>query len=149
MSGHFLLLNLKTQELNDIKRAWTAPNVKQPQLSPVQHQNVGWNATSRNTLKQAQTEQGIKNRDGLPPHIYLDFGVNEINDSAVQYVLSNSIDNGWVTRLQKPPNMGLKEITVNARNEWNQNRKAQAFIKQLKENGATLEIYYLDGAEIK
>ncbi|WP_394180081.1 hypothetical protein [Marinomonas posidonica] len=147
MSGHFVLQNITNQEIEDIQNAWLQDQLPVPVLGPLQHDNIGWNGASRAQLVQAMGG-GIPNRTGLPPHKYLDFGVGQIGPKGQLYLFENYQSNGWIRRILRPE-MGLKTLSNNAQTQWMLDRLRESFINQIKDNGATLEIYYFNNGEIQ
>lgn len=152
MSGHFVLEGLSDQELEDIQNAWLADKLTVPVLSGLAHaagtdngmggQFPGWNANSRAELTRALGGTVLTNRSGLPPHVYLGFGVGNISPAgeSAKYLVRNYNANGWITRIARPAGMGLSALHVNAAGDWVTN-KAKAFAKQIVGNGVSLEIY--------
>lgn len=152
MSGHFVLEGLSDQELEDIQNAWLADKLTVPVLSGVAHAAgtdngvggifPGWNAGSRAVLTQALAGVALGNRSGLPPHVYLSFGVGDIRGTGKsgKYLLQNYAANGWITRIARPAGMGLSALHPSATTDWGTN-KAKAFGRQILGNGVSLEIY--------
>ncbi|EGU61394.1 hypothetical protein VINI7043_14355 [Vibrio nigripulchritudo ATCC 27043] len=147
MSGHFVLQNITDQEIEDIQNAWLQDKLTVPVLGPVQHGNIGWNGASRAQLVQAMGA-GVPNRAGLPPHKYLDFGVEQIGPKGQLYLFECYQSNGWIRRIVRP-DMGLTALSTDAQEQWTLGRLRESFINQLTDNGATLEIYYLNNGEIQ
>ena len=153
MSGHFVLDMLTAQELEDIQNAWLADKLTVPVLSEAAHQAgtdngvggqfPGWNAGSRLVLTQALGGTILGNRSGLPPHVYLGFGVGDIKEGgeSVKYLARNFRANGWTTRLARPDGMGLSTLHSTAAGDW-ATSKVKCFAKQIKGNGVSLEIYH-------
>jgi hypothetical protein len=140
MSGHFLLLNIDSHEREEAlahQATWS---------DAVQH--APWSAESRAELRAAQRgEQVIRKK--LPPHCYLEcaYAYREQLGSLFAHA-------GWLTkdRLSRPVGgdaMGLKRLDAAAQEAWDQGKVREALILQLNNAyDVTLEIYYLDGAEI-
>lgn len=153
MSGHFVLDGLSDQELEDIQNAWLSDKLTVPVLSGLAHAAgtdngvggtfPGWNAGSRAVLTQALTGTVLGNRSGLPPHVYLGFGVGNIKvgGESAKYIQRNFAANGWITRIERPAGMGLSSLHPNAAGDWGTN-KAKTFAKQIVANGVSLEIYH-------
>ncbi|MDX8130258.1 hypothetical protein QLH52_23410 [Methylomonas sp. OY6] len=157
MAGHFILMDISEQELEDIQNAWLSDKNNVPVLDGLAHSAgtdngvggrfPGWTVGSRATLATAMSGQPIGNRSGLPPHKYIGFGVGQIGINAANYIMKNYQQSGWVTRLERPDNMGLSVLHDSARGDWPTN-KAKAFAKQVKANGVSIEVYKFEGNEI-
>jgi hypothetical protein len=156
MAGQFILLRLTDQDLEDIQNAWNDDRLEVPVLGGVAHEAgtdngvggafPGWNEGSRAVLDNGLNGVQLGNRSGLPPHRYLGFGVGQIgNGSSGKYIIRNALAGGWVTELLRPGGMGLTELAGAARGDW-PDQKAKAFAKQVRANGASVEIYHT-GAE--
>lgn len=153
MSGHFVLDQLTDQELEDIQNAWLTDKLTVPVLSDAAHVAgtnngvggvfPGWNAGSRQVLTQALGGTILGNRSGLPPHVYLGFGVGSIkaDGASAKYLMRNFAAGGWTTRLERPAGMGLSALHSDAAGDWGTN-KVKTFAKQIKGNGVSLEIYH-------
>lgn len=148
MSGHFIVSNISQADLDEARTnggTW----------SVLQHANIGWNAASRALLSKALNNQAIPNREGLPPHRYLDFAQagNPNKDKTAQFLRTTKAS--WVdpNRLRRPTGagLGLKQLCKKAQDAWAQNKLNEALAEQfLDQQGArvTIEIYHLGGHEM-
>ncbi len=113
----------------------------------LQHAGVGWTPLSRGVITQVFANNAIPNRAGLPPHRYLEFGVeNPISESRSLYLRSAA----WVDQLTRPADLGfgITALSPQALTEWNAGRKAQSIIAQIQHGNVSVEIYYVDGHEM-
>ncbi|QRN93497.1 hypothetical protein JRI60_30465 [Archangium violaceum] len=143
MAGHFILKNISTTELaiaqaTPYNCAWSA----------LQHANVGWTTASRLVLTNALAGVGIGNRDGLPPHRYLNLQDNIATDVAKFHAYLRGAS--WVERLVRPNSagLGLRALAGPAATHWAAGRVADAVIAQLATGPVSIEIYYTNNAEM-
>ncbi|MBN1205580.1 MAG: hypothetical protein JXB05_11740 [Myxococcaceae bacterium] len=142
MSGHYLLRSISHQDLV-IAQAPTARGI----WGPLQHAAVGWTAPSRGVIQNVFANIAIPNRGGLPPHRYLQFGVeNPIDPSRALYLRSAE----WVDQLIRPadPGFAISALSVAAQAHWAAGSKAESIIAQIQHGNVSVEIYYVDGHEM-
>ncbi|WP_058044448.1 hypothetical protein [Streptomyces roseifaciens] len=138
MAGHFILKSISNSDL-------TIATSKGAAWSPLQHANVGWNAASRAVLSKALSGQSIGNRDGLPPHRYLESKVST-GPTLEKYLRSA----GWADLLIRPasPGLGLRELSPKAKAAWDRGDRTGALVEQFLHGTATVEVYYINGTEM-
>lgn len=141
MSGHFLLLNIETRELDTAKK-------HKATWSKAIDDHAPWNNASRQVLQRAQRGEKITRKE-LPPHRYLECAY--ANRQELHKLFKSA---PWVkaTRLSRPgggDNMGLKKLHADAQKAWDQGQILSALTAQLDQGyDVTLEVYYLDSLEI-
>jgi len=143
MSGHFVLLNISQTDKDEFlarypRSAWSA----------CQHTDVGWNPDSREVLANAIKGLDIGDREGLPPHCYLDMPLQRESLTPEQRKIIFEMN--WTLDLVRPNarGLGLKQLTERADGLFKEGRVREALLEQIVGNGATIEIYHLDRREI-
>ncbi|GAB2724500.1 hypothetical protein [Kitasatospora kifunensis] len=141
MSGHFILVNIDTHELNSGKLVGGTWSAK------AEHASVGWNQASRAVLTQALNGQPIGNRSGLPPHRYLSFALSSTTPDKVRTYLRGV---EWASRLVRPNStgLGLTALSPKAQTAWATGDRHLALIEQYNHGTVTMEIYYFDSLEM-
>ena len=159
MSGHFLLENITSDEMDEIQNVWISNSKKCPLLTEdvmhaegssnkgSEHVFAGWNVATRAELEKAKAGTMGDNREQLPPHKYFTFAVGEADINCAKYLKKNQANGGWVSRILAP-NMGLKEMNQSAATLWKAGNKWEAITRQIFTAGASLEIYKIDDVEI-
>ncbi|WP_405842366.1 hypothetical protein OG528_28990 [Streptomyces platensis] len=120
MAGHFILKSITTPDLAtalDKSATW----------SVLQHKDVGWTAASRAVLTRALGGQAIGNRDGLPPHRYL-----ECKASAGEKLEEYLKRAGWADLLLRPNSagLGLRVLSTKAAAAWARGDRNGALVEQ-------------------
>ncbi|CAM5545246.1 hypothetical protein [Streptomyces abikoensis] len=138
MAGHFILKSISNTDL-------TIATSKKATWSPLQHGNIGWNTASRAVLSNALAGRPIGNRDGLPPHRYLEAKVSA--GSELEKYLRSA---GWADLLIRPASqgLGLRELSPKAKAAWDRGDRTGALVEQFLHGTATVEVYYINGTEM-
>ncbi|MEU8685265.1 hypothetical protein [Streptomyces sp. NPDC048611] len=138
MAGHFILSSITN---SDIALAVQ----KGANWSAVQHADIGWNTASRDVLSKALNGQPIGNRDGLPPHRYLESKFS--TGPTLEKYLRGA---GWADTLIRPDSagLGLRELSPKARAAWDRGDRTAALVEQFLHGTATVEVYYISGTEM-
>ncbi|MFC5724744.1 hypothetical protein ACFP1Z_31805 [Streptomyces gamaensis] len=138
MAGHFILRSINNTDL-------AIATSKGATWSVLQHANIGWNTASRSVLSKALNGQPIGNRDGLPPHRYLE-SKKSVGDTLEKY-LRNA---GWASQLIRPNSagLGLRELSPKAKAAWDRGDRTGALVEQFLHGTATVEVYYINGTEM-
>lgn len=134
MAGHFILKSITFSDLQVARQmggTW----------STLQHGYVGWTRESTRVLGQALSGQAIGNRDGLPPHRYLQFSAG--NGDRIEEYLKGA---GWADGLIRPdsPGLGLRALIAAAAATWPGNKNL-ALVAQRQHGSISVEVYYLGG----
>jgi hypothetical protein len=140
MSGHFILKSISS---TDISLATS----KGATWSDVQHADIGWTVTSRQTLTNAFGNVAIPNRDNLPPHRYLSFSFGSPHQVALQDFLRMV---SWADSLVRPTGAGLelRNLAAAAQVPWAAGRHNEALVNQFQNGTVTIEVYYISGTEM-
>ncbi len=141
MSGHFLLLNIESQELREAREHGAT-------WSGAIDDHAPWNNASRRVLQRARNGEKITRKE-LPPHRYLECAYA---NRAKLLKLFEAAPWGNAHRLSRPNGgapMGLKTLHPEAQKAWDSNRIVDAMKTQLEKGfDVTFEVYYLDALEI-
>ena len=143
MAGHFLVWGIAQADIT-----WCTQHYANSTWGTIQHQAVGWNAGSRAVLQNVKNGIGIGNRNGLPPHRYLEFPGGEPSAVQRQRLLSN--DALWTLNMERPnvPGLGLTALCPAAEVEWAEGRKRQALFAQITHGATSIEVYYIGRNEM-
>ncbi|QLE72065.1 hypothetical protein FGW37_11025 [Streptomyces rectiverticillatus] len=138
MAGHFILRSITNSDL-------TIATSKGATWSALQHGSIGWNTASRAVLSKALAGQPIGNRDGLPPHRYLESKAS-VGATLEKYLRSA----GWAGQLIRPASagLGLRELSPKAKAAWDRGDHTGALVEQFLHGTATVEVYYISGTEM-
>ncbi|MFG2532151.1 hypothetical protein [Streptomyces sp. NPDC048516] len=138
MAGHFILRSITNSDI-------TLAGQKGANWSALQHANIGWHTASRDVLSRALNGQPIGNRDGLPPHRYLESKVST-GPTLEKYLRGAS----WADLLIRPDStgLGLRELSPKARGAWDRGDRTGALVEQFLHGTATVEVYYISGTEM-
>lgn len=146
MSGHFLVWDITTQDLMDIKAAFDT----RVSMSELAHADVGWTIASRAALQRVRNGQAIPDRGELPPHKYIRFNSGALTADQLLYMNNTAaVANSWVANLCRP-NVGGLQLTAlyqAAQSEWALGHAVAAFDQQLQRGDVSIEFYYVDGEE--
>jgi hypothetical protein len=137
MAGHFVLRSISQSDLvmaQQMGCGWSA----------LMHDPVGWTPASRAELSLAFGAGLPGNRDGLPPHRYLQFGPFGVNVSDLRSYIAVA---GWADTVIRP-NMGLTGLNPAAQQRWNGRDPGGAVLEQAIAGATSVEIYYLSGYEM-
>ncbi|MBP0481361.1 hypothetical protein [Sagittula salina] len=140
MAGHFLLPSLPYTEL------YAAQTLAAARWSGRAHAAVGWNQASEAVLTAAINGGNIGNRNGLPPHRYLQFDAEpNLSEDATRYFNFAS----WVDALTRPASigLGLRALCPAAQQSWPHD-KSRALREQIAHGDVSVEVYYLSGIKI-
>jgi len=156
MAGNFILKSITQSDLvtatNFLHISWsTSPAHKKG--TPIDPGNphgaifAGWTPETRKVLSNALNGINIGNREGLPPHRYLEIKAWQTLNDKEQYYVSGA---GWAENLVYPTTsgLGLKALAPLARADWAQGNKNQALIEMLKIGGVSIEVFYQSGMEM-
>jgi hypothetical protein len=103
---------------------------------------LGWTFQSRSVLSGCFNETGTaQDRSQLPPHKYYVIPGNVDNIANIDDVIQPS-------QLIRTTQFRLTNLRNDAMNLWNNGRKLDSLINQVKSGNVSLEIYYIDGAEV-
>ncbi|WP_432124541.1 hypothetical protein [Streptomyces sp. C10-9-1] len=152
MSGHFILNNISRDDLSNAV-AQSAAWGKQ-----LHHAGVRWNDRSRKILSRALNSLDIPedhpphNRDGLPPHRYLQWDKTQGDAEAIADWL-NGTTAEWVdrNRLLRPTGkgLGLTSLCEAARTAWGEGQINEALSAQFTvAHSLIIEIYHLGHEEM-
>lgn len=156
MAGNFILKSITQSDLHAATRfsniSWSASAAhKKGDLIDPKNPNgkkfLGWVCNTRDVLKDALLGKNIVNREGLPPHRYLEIkNWNILSDQEKLYIQGA----GWAESLVYPgvTGLGLKSLNALATIEWNKSNKNQALIEMLKVGHVSIEVYYQSGLEM-
>jgi hypothetical protein len=139
MAEQFILPNAKSKEIRPFLK-----NVKCT-ITELAHEAVGWNAASRGQYEGMMGLNGkaaIVGRAGLPPHFYIEIptGIDTSGLYSGNADLVRGLSRGVVPVV-------LKALT-DGNDSWNQGRKMEALIAELKRGNVSISIYHLDGEEV-
>ncbi len=146
MAGHFLVRNISHGEVNS-----STIGALGGAMSARQHADVGWNAASRLVLTTALNGLAIPNRNGLPPHVYLQFGPFQNSSDAKKGQVRMALKSfEWVDAAIRPPGagLGLRALCPNAQASWAAGDLANAIYEQALHGQTSIEVYYVDNEEI-
>jgi hypothetical protein len=107
----------------------------------------GWTPASRAALNQVRDGRGgLANRNGLPPHRYLQIPAGAPTPAQVAY-LRNSY---WVNDLQHPSDGGFGVVALAplAAASWANGKKVDALVAQITHGATSIEVYYLGSKEM-
>ncbi|WP_329127030.1 hypothetical protein OG727_04670 [Streptomyces caniferus] len=138
MAGHFILSSITNSDI-------ALAGQKGANWSALQHAAIGWNTASRAVLTNALNGQPIGNRDGLPPHRYLESKAS--TGPTLEKYLRGA---GWADMLIRPNStgLGLRELSPKARAAWDRGDRTGALVEQFLHGTATIEVYYISGTEM-
>ncbi|MFI2188086.1 hypothetical protein [Streptomyces sioyaensis] len=138
MAGHFILSSITTSDLAIARQ-------KGATWSVLQHATVGWNTASRAVLSKALSGQAIGNRDGLPPHRYLECKASV--GATLETYLRGA---GWADLLLRPNSagLGLRELSTKAAAAWARGDRTATLVEQFLHGTASIEVYYISGTEM-
>lgn len=139
MAGHFILKNLVQSDLDVARR-------KGGSLSTREHAAIGWTAASAAVLTTALTGNAIPNRNGLPPHVYLQFNATSPDDATDTYLKGC----GWADQLIRPAGagLGLRALATEADAAWQRGDKNRALALQANHGAISIEIYHQSGLRV-
>lgn len=107
----------------------------------------GWTPASRAILDGIRNGIGAPaNRNGFPPHRYLQFPGGAPAGATVDYLRKCE----WVTSLYIPTfaGVGMVQLCVAARAKWDSGDKGGALIEQITHGATSVEVYYLGKKEM-
>ena len=114
-------------------------------ITDLAHANIGWNAGSRaayNGMMGLVDAAPIVNRNGLPPHFYIEIAsgtfVSNTGDTDLVRVLSRGV----------VPNVLKALDSTTSQPKWNEGRYFEALNLELKKGNVSICIYHLDGTEV-
>lgn len=150
MAGHFLLNNISQRELDHFRNLPGADWSGLFHAAGAQQGGYifpGWTPISRAVLQDALSDRQAHtqvDRRNLPPHRYLTL----YNHPGLQAALQNS---PCVNDLCRPfaAWFGVVALNAEAMNYWNSRNRVMAVMEQANPNPVTLEIYHLNGAEMR
>lgn len=142
MAEQFVLPNARSKEVRNFLKA-----VSKCTITGLAHGNIGWNPASRakyNGMMGLNGAAPIVNRDGLPPHFYIEIPSN----TTVADPATNS-DTDLVRSLSRGRVPGvLKALDANSVASWNQGHVLLALRNELTKGNVSISIYHLDGVEV-
>lgn len=153
MAGNFILKSITQSDLNTAISfphiAWStsAAHAKGLPVNPDQPEGrkfQGWTSGTAHTLSRALRGEDIGNREGLPPHRYLEIAAWVMLTQQEQAYVQGA---GWVSNLEYPgtASVGLKALAPLAATAWSTGDKTTALVETLKKGAVSIEVYFQSG----
>jgi hypothetical protein len=149
MAEQFILPNARSYQVEAFLKS-----VAGCTISDLMHTHIGWTNNSRNAyngMMGLRNQQAIVNRNGLPPHFYIEIPANKVINRVSETIpvidnLSRGIDT--LDILKSLDNDGGAGNAANSRNQWAQGQKLNALNSELAKGNVSIGIYYMDGTEV-
>lgn len=142
MAEQFILPMARSKEVRNFLKA-----VSGCTITTLAHAAIGWTAASRlkyNGMMGLSGAAAIVDRNGLPPHFYIEIPANAaIDDPATN---SNTDLIRSLSRSKVPT--VLKALDKESEKSWNQGHVLAALKNELAKGNVSISIYHLDGVEV-
>ena len=139
MSGHFVVWDIKRQDSDALRGAFTTLSHDIVNADP----HV-WTPHTQQTLMTAMGGGAI-NREDMPSHGY--YHINHPSQTACDTARDGGTLDSLALRLVRP-NIGLKTLAPDAAIAWGEGRKLDALLAQARHSTATIEYYYAAGMHV-
>lgn len=151
MAGHFVVWRLSVDERDQAIATFGATWTGLAHAAGVGNGDggvfPGWTGASRDLLNRIRGGcHNPPNRNGLPPHRYLEFQGGSPSPAQVTALRSWY----WTNDLNRPTSAGFGMVGLSpaATVEWAAGRKADALLAQIRHGATSVEVYYLGRAEM-
>ena len=138
MAEQFILPNATTKVVRNFVKTVKCT------ITPLAHANIGWNANSRalyNGMMGINGAAPIINRNGLPPHFYIEIPSNTLVPNNGDTDLVRVLSRGRIQAV-------FKALDAASQGDWDQGRYFDALNKELKKGNVSISIYHFDGTEV-
>ncbi len=143
MSGNFIVWKMKGTYIDTFLSAVPIGSV-----TGAAHLDVGWNTASKADLKKLYENSPITNREGLPPHKYLELKASTDDATAIKIRdYAASTDGVWIGQLDRRDSV-CKSLSPDADSYWKSGNKVEALITELKRGNVSIEYYSMDGQQV-
>lgn len=152
MAGQFVVWRMSMDDINNFiinfpGTVWTGLAHQAGQINGAGGVFPGWTPASRALLNQVRDGRGgIGNRNGLPPHRYLQIPGGAPTQVQIDYLWTCY----WVNDLVRPsdPGFGIVNLAPAAALAWNNGKKVDSLVAQITHGATSIEAYYLGSKEM-